>query len=68
MLTLAPLPLVLSFDLMSFNPRWRPGLCPSASVQHPDSSASLFGILWPKHLFPLAILFPQTSCLPTGVA
>lgn len=71
MLTLAPLPLVLSFDLMSLNPRWRPGLRPSASVHHPGSRASLFGILWPEHLFPLATLvppvFPQGGGNTAGV-
>lgn len=66
MLTLGPTPPILSFDLMRLNPRWRPGLRPSASVHHPGSNASLFGILRPKHLFPLATLVPRTSCLPTG--
>lgn len=73
LLTLAPVPLVLSFDLMSPNPGWRSGLHPSAlSTIQAAALASLgfFGLNTCSHwrlLFPTPPVFPQGDTNTAGV-
>lgn len=67
MLTPRPLPLVRSFDLMSLNPRWRPGLRPSVSIHSPGSTPASLGVFGLNTCSHQQLLFPKPSAFLQGV-